>query len=59
MKIGPNVGADVATFAAIADEVYYPAVWSPFGNIPLVGATMTDEKEREIAKRYPARDEIA
>lgn len=58
MKISPNFEAGRATPAAL-DDVYYPLVWSPFGKIPLMGATMTDEKEREIAKRHPAREGIA
>lgn len=56
MKISPNFKQNEGTSAAIEDDVYYPLVRSPFGNIPLVGATMTDEKERELAKRYPVRE---
>ncbi len=38
----------------IDDEIYYyPLVQSPFGKVPLVGATMTDEREKELAEKYP------
>ena len=40
----------------IDDEIYYyPLVQSPFGKVPLVGATMTDEREKELAEKYPMR----
>ncbi len=40
-----------------SDDVFFPLVMSPLGKVPLIGATMTDEREREIAKRYPAESE--
>lgn len=39
------------------NDVYFPLVQTPFGKVPLVGATMTDEREREIAERYPIHAE--
>lgn len=39
------------------DDIYYPLVFTPFGKVPLVAATMTDEREREIAKKYPVKRE--
>lgn len=36
------------------DDIFYPLVLTPFGKLPLIAATMTDEREREIAKKYPA-----
>ena len=39
------------------NDVYFPLVQTPFGKVPLVGATMTDEREREIAERYPVHVE--
>ena len=59
MKTTSNPKQGAKTSAAIDDCVYYPLIWSPFGKIPLVGATMTDEKERELAKRHPVREGIA
>lgn len=34
------------------DEIFYPLIPTPFGKVPLIGATMTDEREREISARY-------
>lgn len=39
------------------DDVFCPLVMTPMGKAPLIGSTMTDEREREIAKRYPAESE--
>lgn len=39
-----------------ADDVYYILVDTPIGRIPLIGATMTDKREREIAKKYPVKE---
>lgn len=38
-------------------DVYYPLVLTPFGKVPLIAATMTDEREREIARKYPVKRE--
>lgn len=38
-------------------DVYYPLVLTPFGKIPLIAATMTDDREREIARKYPVKCE--
>ena len=38
-------------------DVYYPLVLTPFGKVPLIAATMTDERERELAKKYPVKRE--
>lgn len=38
-------------------DVYYPLILTPFGKVPLIAATMTDEREREIAKKYPVKAE--
>ena len=59
MKSTPNPKHGAKTSAAIDDCVYYPLIWSPFDKNPLVGATMTDEKERELVKRHPVREGIA
>ena len=34
-------------------DMYYPLVQTPVGKVPLIGATMTDQREREIAEKYP------
>lgn len=48
---------DIKNTATNADDcVYYPLVSTPFGRIPVIGATMTDEREREIARKYSSRD---
>lgn len=39
------------------DDIYYPLVFTPLGKVPLIAATMTDEREREIAKKYPVKRE--
>lgn len=39
------------------DDIFYPLVLTPFGKVPLIAATMTDEREREIAKKYPVKRE--
>ena len=36
------------------DDVFFPLICTPFGKVPLIAATMTNEREREIAKKYPA-----
>lgn len=36
------------------DDIFYPLIQTPFGKVPLIGATMTDEREREITTRYGA-----
>ena len=41
------------------NDVYYPLIWSPFGLVPLLGGTMTDEQEKAIAKRYPPESEVS
>lgn len=33
------------------DDVFCPLVMTPVGKVPLIGSTMTDEREREIAAR--------
>lgn len=40
------------------DDIFFPLVFTPFGKVPLIAATMTDEREREIAKKYPAIKEV-
>lgn len=35
------------------EDVFYPVIMTPVGKVPLIGSTMTDEKEREIAEKYP------
>lgn len=40
------------------DDIYYPLVDTPMGRIPLIGSTMTDEREREIAAQFPVKKEI-
>lgn len=35
------------------DDVYFPIIETPFGRVCLIGTTMTDEREREIAQKYP------
>lgn len=37
------------------DTIYFPLISTPFGKVPLIAATMTDEREREIARKYPAK----
>lgn len=44
-------------FSTSEKDFYYPLISTPFGRIPLLGATMTDEREREIARKYPVRYE--
>lgn len=39
------------------NDICYPLILTPFGKVPLVGGTMTDEREREIAKKYPVKGE--
>lgn len=36
------------------DDIYYPLIQTPFGKAPLIGSTMTDEREREMVEKYPA-----
>lgn len=36
---------------------YYPCVPTPFGMIPLIGATMTIERERELFGKEAQADE--
>lgn len=36
-------------------KFYSPMVWTPKGNILLAGATMTDRRERELARETNAR----
>lgn len=40
------------------DDMYFPLVMTPVGNVPLIGSTATDELEREIAKRYPVEVQL-
>lgn len=37
------------------NDIYFPLISTPFGKVPLIAATMTDEREREIARKYPAK----
>lgn len=37
------------------NDVYYPLVLTPFGKVPLIAATMTNEREKELAAKYPAK----
>ena len=39
------------------NDIYYLLVDTPMGRIPLIGATMTDEREREIAAQFPVKKE--
>jgi len=39
------------------DNIYFPLIATPFGKVPLIAATMTDEREREMARKYPVRYE--
>ena len=39
------------------NDKYYPCVPTPFGMIPLVGATMTTEREHELFGREAQADE--
>lgn len=39
------------------DDVFFPMILSPVGKVPLIAGTMTDEREREIAKKYPFKHE--
>ena len=39
------------------DDIFFPLVFTPFGKVPLIAATMTDEREREIAKKYHVKAE--
>lgn len=39
------------------DDIYYPLIDTPIGRIPLIGATMTDEREREIAAQFSVKKE--
>ena len=34
------------------DDVFYPVVMTPMGKVLLIGSTMTDAREREIAARW-------
>lgn len=34
------------------DDVYYPLIQTPVGKVPLTGATMTVERERELNTKY-------
>ena len=34
---------------------YFPAVPTPFGRVPLIGAAMSPEREREIARESALR----
>lgn len=34
------------------NDIFYPLVMTPMGKVPLIGSTMTDEREREIADKY-------
>lgn len=40
------------------DDFYYPVTVTPLGKIPVVGSTMTDEREREIADKYGVYREL-
>lgn len=39
-----------------AGAVYCPVVLTPVGRVPLIGCTMTDEREREVARTCALRD---
>ena len=39
------------------DDVFFPLILTPFGKVPLIAGTMTDERERELAKKYPVKRE--
>lgn len=39
------------------DDIYYPLILTPLGKVPLIAATMTNEREREIARKYPVKRE--
>lgn len=51
LRTGAGGGASMS-----ADDVYYILVDTPIGRIPLIGATMTDEREREIGKKYSVKE---
>lgn len=38
------------------DDVFCPLVKTPFGRVPLIGCTMTNEREKELARKYPAKE---
>ena len=51
LRTGAGGGASMSV-----DDVYYILVDTPIGRIPLIGATMTDEREREIEKKYSVKE---